>query len=274
MTSMLISQPRQLAPLPPVLHEWLRRGSAAGLAVGLHAAAFALLLAGWQAEQAPSAQPPRTLAMQLVQLPPPAVEPPPVPAAAPVPAFEPPAPEIPQTSEVPPPVVDRAALARQRVEQERQQAQQRREQQQHLEQKRLEQERLLQQQAQAAEQARLEQQQALQREQQAAAAAAAAAERERQAQALASRQYLPISKEAPDYPDRALERGIEGDCTVRYRVNASGRVEEPQVVGDCHPLFVRPSLSAARTFRYQPRLIDGRAVPVEDVRNTFHYRIE
>ena len=272
MTSMLLSQPRQLAPLPPALSEWLRRGSAAGLAVGLHAAAFALLLAGWQAEQAPSTQPPRTLAMQLVQLPPPAVEPPPAPAAAPVPAFEPPAPEIPQTSEVPPPVVDRAALARQRVEQERlqerlqeRQAQQRREQQQ-----RLEQERLLKQQAQAAEQARLEQQQALQREQQ----AAAAAERARQEQALASRQYLPIAKQAPAYPERALERGIEGDCTVRYRVNASGRVEEPQVVGDCHPLFVRPSLSAARTFRYQPRLIDGHAVPVEDVRNTFHYRIE
>lgn len=268
MTSMLISQSRQLAPLPPVLHEWLRRGSAAGLAVGLHAAAFALLLAGWQAEQAPSAQPPRTLAMQLVQLPPPAVAP--APAPAPVPAFEPPAPEIPQTSDVPPPAVDHAALARQRVEQERQ-AQQRREQQQHLEQKRLEQERLLQQQAQAAEQARVEQQQALQREQQ---AAAAAAERARQEQALASRQYLPIAKEAPDYPDRALERGIEGDCTVRYRVNAAGRVEDPQVVGDCHPLFVRPSLSAARTFRYQPRLVDGRAVEVEDVRNTFHYRIE
>lgn len=259
MSSMSLAQPQQLAPLPPVLREWLRRGSAAGLAVGLHAAAFALLLAGWQAEQAPAAQQPRTLAMQLVQLPPPAVEPPP----APVPAFEPPAPEIPQTSEVPPPVVDRAALARQRVERERlqeRQAQQRREQQQRLEQERLQQ--------QAAEQARLEQQQALQREQQ------AAAERERQAQALASRQYLPIAKEAPDYPDRALERGIEGDCTVRYRVNAAGRVEDPQVVGDCHPLFVRPSLSAARTFRYQPRLVDGRAVPVEDVRNTFHYRIE
>lgn len=264
MSSLSLAQPQQLAPLPPALREWLRHGSAAGLAVGLHAAAFALLLAGWQTEQAPAAQPPRTLAMQLVQLPPATVAPPPAPA--PVPAFEPPAPEMPQIREVPPPAPDRAALARQRAEQERRQerqAQQRREQQ-----KRLEQERArLEQQAQAAELAR---QQALQRERQ----AAAAAEHERQEQALASRQYLPIAKEAPDYPDRALERGIEGDCTVRYRVNASGRVEEPQVVGDCHPLFVRPSLSAARTFRYQPRLVDGRAVPVEDVRNTFHYRIE
>lgn len=269
MTSMSLVQPQQLAPVPPVLREWLRRGSAAGLAVGLHAAAFTLLLAGWQAEQPTAAQSPRTLAMQLVQLPPPAVEPPPAPASTPVPAFEPPAPETPQTSDVPPPMVDRAALARQRLERERlQQQQAQREQQQREERQRLEQQRArLEQEAQAAELAR---QQALQREQQ----AAAAAEHERQQQALASRQYLPVAKQAPDYPDRALERGIEGDCTVRYRVNAAGRVENPEVVGDCHPLFVRPSLSAARTFRYQPRLVDGRAVAVENVRNTFHYRIE
>jgi len=265
MTSLLLAQPRSLAPLPAALRAWLRRGSAAGLTVGLHAAAFALLLAGWQAGQAPATQPPRTLAMQLVQLPPPAAEPPPAPAPDPV--VEPPAPEIPQVSDLPPPVVDQAALARQRLERERLQARQA---QQRREQQRLEQERERERQAQAAEQARLEQQQAMQREQQ----AALAAERARQEQALASRQYLPIAKQAPDYPERALERGIEGDCTVRYRVNAAGRVEDPQVVGECHPLFVRPSLSAARAFRYQPRLVDGRAVPVEDVRNTFHYRIE
>ncbi len=61
---------------------------------------------------------------------------------------------------------------------------------------------------------------------------------------------------------------------MSYRVNPQGRVEDPQVVGDCHPLFIRPSLNAAKSFRYQPRLVDGRAVAVEGVRNTFHYRIE
>jgi TonB family protein len=73
---------------------------------------------------------------------------------------------------------------------------------------------------------------------------------------------------------RALERRVEGDCTVRYTVSAAGRVESPEVVGECHPLFVVPSLTAARRFRYQPRIVDGRAVAVQGVTNTFHYRVQ
>ncbi|MEE4462928.1 energy transducer TonB, partial [Azotobacter chroococcum] len=158
-------------------------------------------------------------------------------------------------------------LARKRVE-ERKREQQRIERQ-RLEQEQREQERqrreaeaLAQRQAESAERASAER----------VRAAAEAAERSR-AEA-ASRQYLPIAKQAPDYPESALDRGIEGDCTVGYRVNPLGRVENPQVVGDCHPLFVRPSLAAARTFRYQPRIVDGQAVAVPDVKNTFHYRIQ
>ncbi|EGH46885.1 hypothetical protein ALQ93_200217 [Pseudomonas syringae pv. pisi] len=36
----------------------------------------------------------------------------------------------------------------------------------------------------------------------------------------------------------------------------------------------RPSLTAAQTFRYQPRIVEGRAVTVSGVKNTFHYRIK
>ncbi|CAI8955540.1 periplasmic protein TonB [Pseudomonas chlororaphis] len=95
------------------------------------------------------------------------------------------------------------------------------------------------------------------------------------AQAAAdSRQYQPLSKEAPDYPQRALDKNIEGDCTVEYSVNPQGKVENPKVLDGCHPLFIRPSLAAANTFRYQPRIVDGQAVSVPAVRNTFHYRIK
>ncbi len=89
-----------------------------------------------------------------------------------------------------------------------------------------------------------------------------------------SRQYQPLSKEAPDYPERALDKNIEGDCTLEYSVNTQGRVENPKVLDGCHPLFMRPSLAAANTFRYQPRIVDGKAVVVPAVRNTFHYRIK
>ena len=94
------------------------------------------------------------------------------------------------------------------------------------------------------------------------------------AAAFDSRQYQPLSKEAPDYPERALDKHIEGDCSVEYTVNPQGRVENPKVLDGCHPLFIRPSLAAANTFRYQPRIVEGKAVAVPAVRNTFHYRIK
>ncbi|WP_163029148.1 energy transducer TonB, partial [Pseudomonas viridiflava] len=77
-----------------------------------------------------------------------------------------------------------------------------------------------------------------------------------------------------DYPERALDKGIEGDCTVVYDVSPQGRVVNPQVQGTCHPLFMRPSVAAAETFRYQPRIVDGKPVTVSGVKNTFHYRIK
>ncbi|WP_442862804.1 energy transducer TonB [Acinetobacter sp. ME22] len=85
--------------------------------------------------------------------------------------------------------------------------------------------------------------------------------------------YQPVSKIAPSYPESALDRKIEGDCTVVYSVNEKGRVENPKAQGDCHPMFVRPSIQAALNFKYQPRLVDGKPTSVLNVKNTFQYRI-
>lgn len=85
--------------------------------------------------------------------------------------------------------------------------------------------------------------------------------------------HQPLFKAAPDYPDKAMARGIEGDCSVRFEVSAEGTVGEPQAMADCHPLFVRASLQAARAFRYQP-LPTHLPTQTRQVVNTFHYRIE
>ncbi len=85
--------------------------------------------------------------------------------------------------------------------------------------------------------------------------------------------YLPVSKQAPDYPARAMDQGLQGDCTVSYSVNTQGRVENPQAEADCHPLFIRPAINAAKNFQYQPRIVNGQAVAVPKVRNTFQFRI-
>lgn len=242
-----------------------RHAFAAGCALALHLAALVLLMAGWTPER-PAEPVQRVLTTQLISLP----EPAPAPPAPVLPAVAEPAPVPlePPKPQVDPRVEQRkqeqAALARKRVEEQKRQEQIQRETQ-RREQQRLEAERTAAEQQRQLDLARQAEQQRL------------AAERARQAAAEAaanSRQYLPIAKEAPDYPQRALDKGIQGDCTVEYRVNPQGRVEDPQVVGDCHPLFIRPSLAAAQTFRYQPRLENGQPVAVPGVRNTFHYRIE
>lgn len=268
MSSALMPAPSLALPSLPS-RALLRNAAAAMVAVGLHGVVLGLLLSQWPSD---TPEPPqvRTLTTRLISLAPPAPPPPEV--------VVPPAPALPLEPVKPPEApksdprlqqqkLEQAALARKRV-QEQKREQLRLEQQRH-ERQRIEQQRLEQQ----RQEAELRQQQEQLRQ---AELQAQAAERARQAEAAAaaSRQYLPIAKDAPDYPERALDKGIEGDCTVSYRVNPQGRVENPQVVGDCHPLFVRPSLTAARTFRYQPRMVDGQAVAVEGVKNTFHYRIE
>ncbi len=256
------------APPATVLTQrrWTGAAGAALTTLGLHAGLFALLLTSWTPTMdAPVAT--QVMQTQLISLPPPVPVLPEPPVAKPVEAPPPP------VQVEAPPQVEQADLAFKRAEREREAEQQRKqqlerrreEQRRRDEQQRREQERL-------AEQARLD----AQRRQAEATARAEAAERARQAAAAeaASRQYLPIAKKPPVYPQRALDAGLQGACTVSYTVDVQGRVRSPKVVGDCHPLFIRPSLIAAQSFRYQPRIVDGRAVEVPNVQNTFHYRIE
>lgn len=266
MTAMIMHNPTAM-PLRPQASGFWRNSLAASLALALHAGVLVALVLGWSVDK-PQVETPPVLATQLVMLAPPAapaqplpavaeVAPPPPPAAAPEPAKPRVDPQV-QAQKL-----EQAALARKRVEdKKREQVQEQQRERLEAEQRQRDTEQRVAQehaQAQRAEQSRL------------------AAERARQqaAQAAAdSRQYQPLSKEAPDYPQRALDKNLEGDCTVEYSVNPQGRVENPKVIDGCHPLFMRPSLAAVATFRYQPRLIDGQAVTVPAVRNTFHYRIK
>lgn len=249
-------------------------GLAAAFAVALHVVVLAALMQGWVAEQK-LPEPVRTLTTQLLILPPapapvaPSPEPVVEPVQAPAPVAKPveaPAPQ-PDTQRQAR-QIEQAALARKRVEEQKREVDQRRSEEQKRaldQQKQAEQQRL-------QDQQRLAEQQRLQAEQ--ARQSADRARQSQQAAAADNSQYQPLSKEAPDYPERALDKGIEGDCTVVYDVSPQGRVVNPQVQGTCHPLFMRPSVAAAETFRYQPRIVDGKPVTVSGVKNTFHYRIK
>lgn len=238
-------------------------------AIGLHVVLGAVLLSSW----APTFESPNTaqvLRTQLLSLPAP-VEPHDQPQ---VPIESPPEPVVAEPVVQPEPTPPaEAELAFKRAEQERiaeaARLEKLRQQREAVERERK---------AREAEELRLareaERAAEAQRQLEAERARAAAAEQARREAAAADRQYLPIAKAPPVYPQRALDAGVQGECTVRYDVDPNGRVVAPQVEGQCHPLFIRPSIDAAKRFRYRPRIVDGQAVTVRGVQNTFHYRIE
>lgn len=88
-------------------------------------------------------------------------------------------------------------------------------------------------------------------------------------------QYLPIVKVQPNYPQRALRRGIEGYVVVEFTVNKQGRVENPRVVeADPDGVFNRAAMDAARKFKYRPKTIGGEPVAVAGVRNIIRFEME
>lgn len=88
-------------------------------------------------------------------------------------------------------------------------------------------------------------------------------------------EYLPIVKVQPQYPRRALSRGIEGYVIVEFTVTKNGRTRDIRVV-EAKPqgVFDRAAVQAAAKFKYKPRVVDGQAIEVPGVQNQITFKIE
>ena len=87
-------------------------------------------------------------------------------------------------------------------------------------------------------------------------------------------EYLPIVKVQPQYPSRALSRGIEGYVIVEFTVTTNGSVKDPVVVeSEPSSIFDSAAMKAALKFKYKPRVIDGEPVEVPGVRNKITFAI-
>lgn len=94
-------------------------------------------------------------------------------------------------------------------------------------------------------------------------------------------EYLPIVKVAPEYPNNAASRGIEGFCTVEFTVTTTGTTRDVRAIeSDCitkegrpTTVFNRASIRAAERFKYRPKVVDGEPIEVPGVRNRFVYEL-
>ena len=87
-------------------------------------------------------------------------------------------------------------------------------------------------------------------------------------------EYLPIVKVAPIYPNRALSRGIEGDCIIEFVVTRNGTTANGKIVECTSSLFANASLKAGAKFKYKPRVINGTPIDVPGVQHKITFELE
>jgi protein TonB len=89
------------------------------------------------------------------------------------------------------------------------------------------------------------------------------------------RDVIPLVRINPDYPPRALSRGLEGWVQVQFTITATGTVKDPVVV-DAMPrnIFDDAALKAIARWRYNPKVESGTAVERVGVQTRIVFQLE
>jgi protein TonB len=86
---------------------------------------------------------------------------------------------------------------------------------------------------------------------------------------------IPLVRVLPQYPPRALSRGIEGWVLVEFTISPAGTVKDPVVI-DAEPssIFNSAMLRAIRKWKYKPKIVDGTAVARTGVRVRQNFELD
>lgn len=84
----------------------------------------------------------------------------------------------------------------------------------------------------------------------------------------------PVYRTETRYPPEQFRRGVEGDVTIEYALDAAGAVTDAKVVGATPPsVFDAAALDSFRDWRFTPMLKDGAPVDSRGHRFTLMFRL-
>ena len=87
--------------------------------------------------------------------------------------------------------------------------------------------------------------------------------------------YYPIKRYPPVYPRLALERGIEGCVMIELTVTKEGSTSDVEVLWSVPPgVFDKAAIRAGKKFKYKPRVFNGKAVEVTNVKSITVFKID
>ena len=89
------------------------------------------------------------------------------------------------------------------------------------------------------------------------------------------RDVIPLVRIEPDYPSRAMNRGVEGWVLVQFNITPAGTVKDAKVV-DAQPkgYFEDAALKAIGRWRYNPKIEGGVAVERRGIQMVLRFNLE
>lgn len=85
----------------------------------------------------------------------------------------------------------------------------------------------------------------------------------------------PLIRTTPNYPSRALQRGLEGFVELSFTVGRFGSVIDPVIINAVpEGVFDRAALQAIRRWKYSPAMNNGQAIETYDVRHRIVFQME
>lgn len=86
---------------------------------------------------------------------------------------------------------------------------------------------------------------------------------------------LPIVRVPPQYPRRALSRGVEGWVLLEFTVTKAGAVENPIVLrADPESIFDNAAIRAVSRWKYKPQTISGQPADRPGVQTVITFELD
>jgi len=90
-----------------------------------------------------------------------------------------------------------------------------------------------------------------------------------------NQQAMPLYRVEPRYPAKALKRGAEGFVIMSFTIDETGRPVDIKVT-DANPrrMFEREAMRALKNWKYQPKVVDGKAIAQVGQTVTIEFKLE
>jgi protein TonB len=85
---------------------------------------------------------------------------------------------------------------------------------------------------------------------------------------------VPMVRVPPQYPERAMQRGIEGRVLIEFTISKSGSVKDAKVIAyEPSKIFNKAALKAVSQWKYNPKIEDGEAVEQKGIRIAIPFKL-